>query len=116
MGRRSSYGEDMDGLADVYETYAQPLYSYCSWLLPDPGAAAEALTRTFLIAATMPSDPDDPDKLRPWLYAVARGECRQLSTPGEAGPSGDGGAADPGTAGVGVTGATAGGRQGSAAG
>src|ERR1700677_3441754 len=84
----------MDGLADVYDKYAQPLYSYCSWLLPDPGAAAEALTRTFLAAvAAAPGELDDPGKLRPWLYATARAECVQLlGTPDETG------ATRPGTA------------------
>jgi DNA-directed RNA polymerase specialized sigma24 family protein len=84
----------MDGLADVYDAYAQPLYSYCGWLVRDPGAAAEALIRTFLAAAAAPpGDLDDPGKLRPWLYATARAECvTLLDAPGETG------AVQPGTA------------------
>src|SRR5271170_6716817 len=94
----------MDGLAGVYDRYAQPLYSYCSWLMPDPGAVAEAMIRTFLVVASTPGDRADSSRLRPWLYAVARRECRRLLiASGRWGESGAVSAADQGMASASVT-------------
>src|SRR5580698_452455 len=67
---------DAAGLADAYDKYAAPLYGYTRWMLADPADAAEALQRTFVIAAaTRLGGLREPDQLRPWLYAVARDEC-----------------------------------------
>jgi RNA polymerase sigma factor (sigma-70 family) len=73
---------DAAGLADAYDKYAAPLYGYTRWMLADPADAAEALQRTFVIAAaTGLGGLRDPGQLRPWLYAVARDECyRRLHT------------------------------------
>lgn len=74
---------DPAGLADAYDKYAAPLYGYCRWMLHDPGDAAGALQHTFVIAATKLGGLQDPGKLRPWLYAVARRECHhRLRTAG----------------------------------
>lgn len=74
---------DPAGLADAYDEYAALLYGYCSWMLPESGDAAGALQHTFVIAATKLGGIQDPPKLRPWLYAVARHEChRRLRTAG----------------------------------
>src|SRR5713101_5325448 len=54
---------DPAGLAEAYDRYAVPLYSYCRSKLrelPDPG------------------------KLRSWLYAVARNECLRRRRAGTA--------------------------------
>ena len=66
---------DPRGIADAYDRYAVPLYSYCRSLLPEPADAADAVQDTFLIATTKLSGLRHPDKLRAWLYAVARNEC-----------------------------------------
>lgn len=66
---------DPAGLAEAYDRYAVPLYSYCRSMLPQPADAADAVQDTFLVAAAKLHGLRDPGKLRPWLYTVARNEC-----------------------------------------
>src|SRR5215470_14345994 len=66
---------DPAGLAEAYDRYAMPLYSYCRSMLREPADAADAVQDTFLVATAKLRDLRDPAKLRPWLYAVARNEC-----------------------------------------
>ena len=63
------------GLAEAYDRYAVPLYAYSCSMLGEPADAADAVQDAFLIAAAGLRGLRDPDKLRPWLYAVARNEC-----------------------------------------
>src|SRR6185437_2892289 len=64
-----------DGLAIAYDRYADSLHTYCRSLLPDPADAADAVQETFVIAASRAEDLRDPERLRAWLYAIARNEC-----------------------------------------
>jgi DNA-directed RNA polymerase specialized sigma24 family protein len=69
---------EADGLAEAYDRYATPLYTYCRFMLPDPdpmGSAAQAVLDTFIVAAAKLAELTDPDRLRSWLHAVARNEC-----------------------------------------
>ena len=66
---------DPAGLAEAYDRYAMPLYSYCRSMLREPADAADAVQDTFLVATAKLRDLRDPAKLRSWLYAVARNEC-----------------------------------------
>jgi RNA polymerase sigma factor (sigma-70 family) len=66
---------DPAGLAAAYDSYAAALHAYCRSLLAEPADAADAVQDTFLIAAAKLGGLRDPDRLRPWLYAVARNEC-----------------------------------------
>ena len=66
---------DPAGLAAAYSTYADLLYTYCRGLVREPEDAADALQDTFVVAAQKLGGLRDPDRLRPWLYAVARNEC-----------------------------------------
>ena len=68
---------DPDGLAEAYDRYASPLYAYCRSLLREPADAADAVQDTFVIAASKLAGLRDQSRLRPWLYAVARNECRR---------------------------------------
>jgi len=68
---------DPDGLADAYDRYAAPLYTYCRSLLREPADAADAVQDTFVIAASKLAGLRDASRLRPWLYAVARNECHR---------------------------------------
>ena len=72
---------DPAGIGIAYDRYAAGLYGYCHWVLRDTADAAGALQDTFVIAAAMLSDLPEPSKLRPWLYAVARSECRHRLRP-----------------------------------
>src|SRR3984957_9603623 len=69
---------DALGLATAYDRYADPLYKYCRTLLADPADAADAVQDTFVIAASRLGGLRDPDRLRPWLYAVARNEALRI--------------------------------------
>ena len=66
---------DQAGLAEAYDRYAGGLFGYCRSLLPEPADAADAVHDTFVIAAVSLHQLRDPDRLRPWLYAVARNLC-----------------------------------------
>jgi Sigma-70 region 2 len=75
---------DPDGLAEAYDRYAAPLYTYCRFMLPDPdpmGSVAQAVQDTFIIAAAKLPELNDPDRLRSWLHAVVRNECLRLLGP-----------------------------------
>ncbi len=65
------------GLAAAYDRYARPLHAFAAAMLGEPSDAADAVQDTFIIAAAKLGGLRDPDRLRPWLYAVARNECRR---------------------------------------
>jgi RNA polymerase sigma factor (sigma-70 family) len=67
---------DRDALAGIYDRYADRIYSYCLTMLRHPEDAADAAHDTFLKAATRLDQLNDPDRLRPWLFAIARNEAR----------------------------------------
>ena len=69
---------DPSGLAAAYDRYAEPLYKYCRSMLSNPPDAANAVQDTFVIASCRLAELRDPDRLRAWLYAVARNECLQI--------------------------------------
>ena len=78
---------DPEGLAEAYDRYAAVLYTYCRSLLREPADAADAVQDTFVIAASKLAGLRDRNRLRPWLYAVARNECfRRLRARGLAAP------------------------------
>jgi RNA polymerase sigma factor (sigma-70 family) len=68
---------DPSGLAAAYDRYAGALYAYCRSLLAEPADAADAVQDTFVVAASKLDGLREPDRLRPWLYAVARNECHR---------------------------------------
>lgn len=68
---------DPAGLAEAYDRYAAALHAYCRTLLTEPADAADAVQDTFLIAASKLAGLREPDRPRPWLYAVARNECHR---------------------------------------
>jgi RNA polymerase sigma factor (sigma-70 family) len=69
------------GIAMAYDRYADALYRYCYWMLHDSDGAAESVQDTFVIAAMLGELPE-PAKLRPWLFALARGQCQRRIRPG----------------------------------
>jgi RNA polymerase sigma factor (sigma-70 family) len=66
---------DPEGLAAAYDRYSGPLFGYCQSLLRQPEDAADAVQDTFVIAASKLGRLRDPERLRAWLFAVARNEC-----------------------------------------
>ncbi|MGX7674516.1 sigma-70 family RNA polymerase sigma factor [Plantactinospora sp. DSM 117369] len=70
---------DRAGLEGLYRRYADRLYTYARAMLREQEAAADALHDAFLVAGQRIDQLRDPDRLRPWLYAIVRTEClRQL--------------------------------------
>jgi RNA polymerase sigma factor (sigma-70 family) len=70
--------DDPRGLAGVYDRYADRLFAYCVTLLHDRDCAADAVHDTLLIARERAAQLRDPDRLRPWLYSIARNECMRI--------------------------------------
>jgi RNA polymerase sigma factor (sigma-70 family) len=66
---------DPGGLAAVYDAYADRLFTYCVSLLRDREAAADTVHDALLIARERAGQLRDPERLRSWLYAIARNEC-----------------------------------------
>jgi len=66
------------GLAGVYDAYADRLFAYAVTLLRDREAAADAVHDALLVAQERAGQLRDPDKLRPWLYAITRSECLRV--------------------------------------
>ncbi|MFY1695267.1 MULTISPECIES: RNA polymerase sigma factor [unclassified Solwaraspora] len=69
---------DPRGLDGAYRAYADRLFTYCRFLLRDADAAADAVHDTFVLAGQRAAQLRDPDRLRPWLYAIARNECLRV--------------------------------------
>jgi RNA polymerase sigma factor (sigma-70 family) len=74
---------DRAALGAAYDQHASLLYAYCRSQLSDPEDAANAVRDTFAIAACKLSGLRDPSRLRPWLHAVARNECRRRLRAGD---------------------------------
>jgi RNA polymerase sigma factor (sigma-70 family) len=81
---------DPAALIDAYDQYAPGLHAYCQSMLSRPADAADAVQDTFVVAAAKLGRLRDPGRLRPWLFAVARNECRhQLDGPRVSRPADD---------------------------
>ena len=61
--------------AGIYDRYADRLHDFCVGMVRDREAAADCVQDTFVTAATRLSSLRELDKLRPWLYAIARNEA-----------------------------------------
>ena len=68
---------DLGALEDAYDKYADILWSYCQSMLGNADDAAEAVLDTFVTAARRLEVLRATERLRAWLYAVARSECRR---------------------------------------
>lgn len=66
---------DRGAFASIYDRYADRLHDFCIGMLRDRDAAADCVQDVFCTAATRLAQLRDGDKLRPWLYAIARNEC-----------------------------------------
>ena len=68
---------DRAGAAGVFGRHAKGLYTYCRSQLTAPADAAGAVRDTLLVASAEASRLSQPDRLRAWLFALARNECRR---------------------------------------
>jgi RNA polymerase sigma factor (sigma-70 family) len=79
---------DPHGLDDAFDRHADPLYKYCRTLLRDPSDAADAVQDAFVVAAARLDRLREPDRLRAWLYALARNESLRILRSKKRAPAG----------------------------
>jgi RNA polymerase sigma factor (sigma-70 family) len=66
---------DRGAFAGIYDRYAERLHDFCVGMVRDRDAAADCVQDVFCTAATTLNQLREPEKLRPWLYAIARNEA-----------------------------------------
>ena len=72
---RAAVEGDRQAFAAIYDRYADRLHDFCVGMLRDSDAAADCTQDTFVVAAQKLSQLRERDRLRSWLYAIARNEC-----------------------------------------
>ena len=72
---RASVAGVPTAFAAIYDRYADRLHDFCAGMLADREGAADCMQDTFCTAAACLPQLRDPDKLRPWLYSIARNEA-----------------------------------------
>lgn len=72
---RAAAAGDRAALAAIYDRYADRLHDFCVGMLRDRHAAADCVQDVFVTAATKLGQLREADRLRPWLYAIARSQC-----------------------------------------
>lgn len=65
---------DPAALGGIYDRYADTLHDTAAAMLNDRSAAADVLHDVILIAAERLGQLRDPDRLKPWLFAILRNE------------------------------------------
>jgi len=68
---------DRDAVAALYDRYADVLHDYARRRVHSQADAADVVHDTFLVAVERMDQLRDPDRLRPWLYAIARTELHR---------------------------------------
>jgi DNA-directed RNA polymerase specialized sigma24 family protein len=68
---------DPGAMATMYDHWSDDLFQYCWFLLRDRDAARVALRDALVVAQAHIGRLKEPELLRPWLYALARVECRR---------------------------------------
>ncbi len=69
---RAACEGDNQAFADIYDRYSDRIFSFLCTVVRNREDAADLLQDTFLTAAARLDQLRDPEKLRPWLYAIAR--------------------------------------------
>ena len=68
-------GGDRSAFATVYDRYADRLYDFAHSMLRNPEDASDAVADAFIKFAERLGQLREPERLRPWLYAIVRTEC-----------------------------------------
>ncbi len=63
---------DRQVITSLYDNYAVHLFDYCTGVLRDPAAAADLMQDTLIAADAQIGKLRDPERLRVWLYCIAR--------------------------------------------
>ena len=72
---RSMLAGDQSAFAAIYDRYADRLFDFCLGMLKDRDGAADCVQDVFVTAATRLGQLHDADRLKSWLYAIARNEA-----------------------------------------
>ena len=72
---RAAAAGDRAAFAEIYDRYADRLHDFCVGMLRDRDAAADCVQDVFVTAATKLVQLREPERLRSWLYAIARSEA-----------------------------------------
>ncbi len=72
---RAAASGDKAAFAAIYDRYADRLHDFCVGMLRDRDAAADCVQDVFVTAAMRLVQLREPDRLRSWLYAIARNEA-----------------------------------------
>ncbi len=65
---------DRGALAGIYDRYSPALYDTAAAMLNDRHEAGDAMQDVFVMAAQKLGQLRDPDRLKPWLFAILRNE------------------------------------------
>ena len=68
-------GGDQAALGAIFDRYAPRLLAFCTSMLRRRADAEDCLQDVFVIAATRLTGLREPERLRSWLFSVARHEC-----------------------------------------
>ena len=68
----SARSGDRGALSEIYDSYADRLYDLCTSVLRDSENAFDTMVDTFVLAALELYRLRRPEKLEPWLFALAR--------------------------------------------
>lgn len=66
---------DRAAFAEVYDRYGGKLFDFAYAMLRHREDAADAVADSFVLFAERLPQLRDPERLRPWLYAITRSEC-----------------------------------------
>lgn len=81
---------DREAFATVYNRYGDKLYDFSYSMLRHREEAADAVADSFVLFAERLRQLREPDRLRPWLYAIVRSEClRRLKARKRLAPGGE---------------------------
>ncbi len=68
----AALGGDRAALGQIYDRYSNDIYSFAMSRLRNPDQAADATQETFVMVATRLSTLRHPERLRAWVFAIAR--------------------------------------------
>ena len=66
---------DRAAFAEIYDEFSEALFDLCMVLLRDRDDAEDAVHDAFILAAERIDQLRDPERLRPWLFVIARHVC-----------------------------------------
>ena len=71
---RRALDGDRSAVGEIYDRYANHIFSFCRSRLRNDADAADAMQDTFVRASTRLDQLRNPAKLRSWLFAIARNQ------------------------------------------